>query len=80
MRKHRDGNANDLLGDDDLLDREEREHREFMRLERLEPNLRDTNYLVLHGPRALTHAWERWNQTGIAARLRGLAPKNTEAQ
>lgn len=77
MKKHRDYNANQELGDDDLLDREESERREFMRLERREPHLKDTNYRELKGSHALMHAWERWSKTSIVARLRGLLPKGS---
>jgi hypothetical protein len=72
MRKHRDGNANDELTDDALLQREESERREYFRLENREPHLRDTNYRELTGSKALLHAWERWTVTSIAVRLRGL--------
>jgi hypothetical protein len=72
MRKHRDGNANDELTDDALVQREESERREYMRLEQREPHLRDTNYRELTGSKALLRAWERWSRTNIAMRLRGL--------
>jgi hypothetical protein len=77
MKKHRDGNANDQLGDDELLDREDSERREFMRLEKHEPHLRDTNYRALNASRALLHAWERWSRTSIVARLRGLVSRES---
>jgi hypothetical protein len=72
VRKHRDGNANDELSDDALVEREHSERREYMRLEQREPHLRDTNYKELKGSNALLHAWERWSRTSIALRLRGL--------
>ena len=72
MRKHRDGNTNDELTDDALLQREESERREYVRLEEREPHLRDTNYRELTGSKPLLHAWERWSRTSIAVRLRGL--------
>jgi hypothetical protein len=72
VRTHRDGNANDELTDDALLDREESERREYMRLEEREPHLRDTSYRELTGSKALLRAWERWSRTNIAMRLRGL--------
>ena len=77
MKKHRDGNATDQLGDDDLLTRESSERREYMRLERREPHLRDTTYRALKASRALIHAWERWSKTNILARLRGLKPRGS---
>ena len=72
MRKHRDGNHNDELTDDALLQREASERREYDRRGEKEPHLRDTNYRELTGSVALMHAWERWRITNIAMRLRGL--------
>jgi hypothetical protein len=72
MRKHRDGNDNDELSDDALVQREASERREYMRLEEKEPHLRDTNYRELTGSRPLLHAWERWSRTNLAMKLRGL--------
>ena len=72
MRKHRDGNSNDELSDDALLQREASERREYVRLGDREPHLRDTSYRSLTASKALMHAWERWNRTNIAMRLRGL--------
>lgn len=72
MRKHRDGNNNDDLTDDALVQREESERREYIRLEEKEPHLRDTNYRELTGSTLLLHAWERWRRTSIALQLRGL--------
>jgi hypothetical protein len=77
MKKHRDGNASDQLSDNALLQREESERREFMRLEQREPHLRDTNYRALNASRALMHAWERWSKTSIVARLRGLVSRES---
>ena len=72
MREHRDGNANDQLSDDALMQREESERREYIRLEQREPHLRDTTYRELTGSKSLMQAWERWSLTNIALRLRGL--------
>ena len=72
MRKHRNGNDNDELTDDALQQREESERREYLRLEQKEPHLRDTTYRELTGSKQLLHAWERWKQTSVALRLRGL--------
>ena len=72
MRKHWDGNSNEELPDDELLEREVADRREYFRLEKREPHLRDTNYRALTGSKALLHAWERWKRTSIAVRLRGL--------
>ena len=73
MAKHFDGNSNDELTDDALLDREASERREYHRLEKREPHLRDTSYRKLTGSKALLHAWERWSRTDLMVRLRGLA-------
>jgi hypothetical protein len=72
VKKHRDGNQNDELTDDALVQREASDRREYMRLEEREPHLRDTNYRELTGSKPLLHAWERWSRTNIAMRLRGL--------
>jgi hypothetical protein len=72
MRKHYDGNSNDELSDEALLEREESERREYIRLENQEPHLRDTNYRELKGSKALLHAWARWSRTTLATTLRGL--------
>lgn len=72
MAKHYDGNANEELTDDALLQREESERREYNRLENREPHLRDTNYRELTGSKPLMHAWERWSRTELMVRLRGL--------
>ena len=77
MKKHRDANASDQLEDADLLDREVSERREFMRLEKREPHLRDTNYRALTASPGLMRAWERWNVTSTIARLRGLFLRNS---
>ena len=75
LRKHRDGNNNDELSDDALLQREESERREYIRLEEREPHLRNTNYRELTGSRPLLHAWERWSRTSLAVRIRGLVSR-----
>jgi hypothetical protein len=72
MREPRNGNDNEQLSDDALLQREESERREYLRLEDREPHLRDTNYQELTGSKALLHAWKRWSITSIAVKLRGL--------
>jgi hypothetical protein len=72
MQKHYDGNSNDELSDDALLEREQSEWREYIRLENREPHLRDTNYRELTGSKALLHAWARWSRTSLAISLRGL--------
>lgn len=78
MKKHHDGNANDELGDRDLQDREEKDKRELMRLEKLEPGRRESTPTLSEGSGPLMHAWERWKATDIAMRLRGLLPKRSD--
>ena len=78
MKKHHDGNANDELGDRDLQDREEKDKRELLRLEKIEPGRRESTSKLSEGSRALMHAWERWKATDVAMRLRGLLPKGSE--
>ena len=72
MRKHHDGNSNEDLDDEALLQREESERREYVRLEQREPHLRDTNCRELTGSKALLHAWGRWSRTNLLMQLRGL--------
>lgn len=77
MGNHTDYNANVHLTDDQLSEREESERREYMRLERKEPHLRDTNYRTLSASRALLHAWERWSKTTTVMRIRGLLSRRS---
>ena len=72
MAKHYDGNSNEELSDDALLQREASDRREYDRLQEREPHLRDTNYRELTGSKPLLHAWERWSRTNLMVRLRGL--------
>src|SRR5437868_14821315 len=72
LKKHYDGNSNGELSDDALLQREESERREYVRLEEREPHLRDTTYRELTGSKVLLHAWERWTKTNIMMKVRGL--------
>lgn len=76
MGKHYDGNSNEELTDDALLQREASERREYVRLESKEPHLRDTNYRTLKGSKLLLHAWERWRRTSLLVRLRGLLSRS----
>lgn len=78
MKKHYDGNADEQLSDRDLLDREEKNKRELIRMEKLEPGRRESTSELVAGSSALMHAWERWKASNIAARLRGLVSKTTE--
>ncbi len=77
MAEHTDYNQNRHLTDDQLSEREEGERREFMRLERKEPHLRDTTYRTLSASRALLHAWERWSRTAAVMRVRGLLSRGS---
>jgi hypothetical protein len=72
VKRHRDANANEELSDDALTDRESSERREYMRLKHREPQLDDTTYRELTASKGLMHAWERWRQTSILMRIRGL--------
>ena len=72
QRKHHDNNANSELTDDALVEREESERREYLRLEQREPQFRDTTYRALGASPGLIRAWERWWATKVARRLRGL--------
>jgi hypothetical protein len=74
-RKHFDGNDNEHMDDSDLLHRESSERREYNRLLNREPHLGDTNYRTLLGSELLMRAWQRWSETRIAAKLRGLKLK-----
>ena len=66
--------SNDVLNDEELLDREADQRGEFFRLGQFEPQLRDTTYYVVDASRSLLHAWDRWMETNVAVRLRGLLP------
>lgn len=78
MKKHYDGNADEQLSDRDLLDREEKNKRELIRMEKLEPGRRESTSELVPASNALLHAWERWKASNIAARLRGLVSKTSE--
>lgn len=72
VKKHFDGNAVHELTDSELVDREELNKRELMRLEKLEPGRRESTSELVLGSARLMHAWERWKASNVAARLRGL--------
>jgi hypothetical protein len=78
VRTHQDGNSNEELGDNDLRDREEKNKRELLRLEKAEPGRRESTSSLSPGSGALMHAWERWKASDIAMRLRGLLPKRSD--
>jgi hypothetical protein len=63
-----------FFDDSELLAHESAQRDEFLRLERLEPHLRDTTYRELRGSPALLTAYGRWKASSSAARHRGLAP------
>lgn len=75
MRKHPDGNDADDVDDDALIQREESERREYIRLEEREPHLRNTSYRALTGSDALLQAWGRWSRTNLLMRLRRLVSR-----
>lgn len=78
VRKHQDGNAHENLDDAELIDREERDKRELIRLEGAEPGRRESTPQLSKASAALLQAWERWKASNIAARLRGLRPKESD--
>jgi hypothetical protein len=67
-----DNDATNHLDDTQLLAVEVRQRDEFKRLEEREPQFRDTTYGVVRGSPALLESWQRWWNTNLAARGRGL--------
>lgn len=78
MKTHFDGNAVHELTDSELVDREEMNKRELMRLEKLEPGRRESTSELVPGSVRLMHAWERWKASNVAARLRGLLASKSD--
>ena len=78
MREHFDGNADQELTDTQLVEREERNKRELMRLEELEPGRRESTSTLIPASARLMHAWERWKASNAAARLRGLLSRQSD--
>ena len=78
MKKHFDGNADHELTDSELIDREDLNKRELMRLEQLEPGRRESTSALVPGSARLMHAWERWKASNAAARLRGLLSRQND--
>ncbi len=64
-----------FLSDFELLERESNDRSEFMQLERNEPPTTGTTYREIRASHALLNAWQRWTQSGMAARLRSLLPR-----
>ncbi len=71
-RSHSDGSENQHLDDDDLVRREMAEGREYHRLWDRERRASQTTYQTFPVSRLLMHAWDRWNRTRLAVRMRGL--------
>ena len=71
MQTH-DGRPTDELDDKELLAQEQEHREDFRRQEAAEPQQRGTTYGVVRGSPALLAAWERWWQTNLAARMRGI--------
>ena len=67
-----DNDSNDILDDAQLLAKESMQRHEFLELEQTEPRFRDTTYGLLRGSGQLVESWERWWNTNVAARMRGL--------
>lgn len=63
------------MNDVELLEREFNDRIEFMQLERNEPESSGTTFREIRASPALLDAWQRWAQSGLAARLRGLLPR-----
>ena len=66
------------LSDFELLERESNDRSEFMQLERDEPQSSGTTFREIRASHALLNAWQRWTQSGMAARLRGLLPRRPQ--
>lgn len=67
-----DGRPTDELNDRELLAQEQEDREDFRRREAAEPQRRGTTYGVMRGSPALLASWERWWQTNLAARMRGI--------
>ena len=78
MKKHFDGNADHELTDGELVEREERNKRELIRMEGLEAGRRESTSELVAGSAPLMQAWERWKATNAAARLRGLLSRSSD--
>lgn len=72
-RAHTNGADNEHLDDEELLHREVAERREYDRLWSRERQ-RGTTFMTRLRSDLLLRAWDRWNKTRLAARLRGLKP------
>jgi hypothetical protein len=66
------------MNDLELLEREFNDRTEFMQLERNEPVSTGTTFREIRASPALLDAWQRWTQSGLAARLRGLLPRRRQ--
>lgn len=77
MPNHPDRSTDDL-DDSELLARETMQRDEFRRLERAEPQRRDSTYGLIRGSRDVIAAWDRWWKTNTAARTRGLVARTIE--
>ena len=67
-----DGESNDQLDDTQLLAREQDERDDFRKRQQEEPRFETTTYGVVRGSPALIASWERWWNTNLAARMRGI--------
>ena len=68
----------DELDDAQLLERERSDRAEFRRLQAEQPRFRDTTFGVVRGSALLVSAWERWWDTNLAARMRGILGRTIE--
>ena len=69
------GQQLNCMNDGELLEREFNDRTEFMQLERNEPVSSGTTFREIRTSPALLAAWQRWMQSGLAARVRGLLPR-----
>jgi len=67
-----DGSDDQHVDDDELLSRERSHEREYQRLWGRARQELQTTFRVLPKGGLLVSAWERWTNTRIVARLRGL--------
>ena len=65
----------DKLSDGELLDRESADRCEYLRLDRVEPRAMGTTFRVIRTSRTHLDVWQRWTESGFAARRRGLTPR-----
>lgn len=78
IRPSRGSTSNDDLSDGQLLDRERDDHDDFRREQAEQPRFGDTTFGLIRGSPRLIAAWERWWETNLAARMRGLLARGID--